>query len=157
RIVLSGDTLHLDGLAKMRDAGVVPTAMAERLAHLVPEEKVERSLYFADVGEALIHGHPKDWQASKNRVIYYHCPDNEHTRAFGHEIGTPGKTYTLIEGLPAAQLAPLRIVAALGELGFFSPAFLAECTFRGRLRDVAAGEVLCSAGATESRDILTVL
>ncbi len=157
RIVVSGDTLHLDGLTKMRDAGVIPSAMAEHLSSLVPNEKVEHTLYFADVGESIIHGHPKDWKDSKNHVVYYHCPDNEHTRGFGHEIGTPGKTYTLIDGLPAAQLAPLRIVTAMGELGFFSPSFLAECAFRGRLRDIAAGEVLCESGATESRDVLTVI
>lgn len=146
RIVVSGDTIHLEGLAKMREAGVVPDAMAERLQNLIPAEKVERALYFADVGESLIHGHPKDWQTSKNNVVYYHCPDNEHTRAFSHEIGSPGKMYTLIPGLSAAMLAPQRITSALGELGFFSPAFLSECMFRGRLREVAAGEHLARAG-----------
>ncbi len=158
RIVVSGDTLHLDGLAKMREAGAVPTAMADHLSQLVPDEKVPRSLFFADVGEALIHGHPKDWQKSANHVVYYHCPDNEHTRGFGHEIGTPGKVYTLIEGLSPAALAPQRIVAALGEMGFFSPAFLAEALFRGRLREVAAGTALATAGeASGVRDALTVI
>ncbi len=158
RIVVSGDTLHLDGLAKMRDAGVVPSEMADRLARLVPDEKVPRSLFFTDVGEALIHGHPKDWQKSANHVVYYHCPDNEHTRGFGHEIGTPGKVYTLVDGLPATALAPQRIVAALGEMSFFSPAFLAEGLFRGRLREIPAGGVLATTGeASGLRDTLTVI
>ena len=158
RIVLSGDTIHLEGLAKMREAGVVPDAMAERLQNLVPQERVERTLYFADVGESLIHGHPKDWQTTKNNVVYYHCPDNEHTRAFGHEVGSPGKMYTLIPGLTASALAPQRITSALGELGFFSPAFLAECMFRGRLREVAAGEALSRRGEPGGlRETLTVI
>ncbi len=158
RIVVSGDTIHLDGLDKIRAAGVVPPEMADRLSRLVPEEKVPRSLFFADVGEALIHGHPKDWQKSANHVVYYHCPDNEHTRGFGHEIGTPGKVYALLEGLPAAAIAPQRIVAALGEMSFFSPAFLAEGLFRGRLREIPAATVLALAGDTSSlRDMLTVI
>ena len=53
---------------------------------MVLDTRRQRHVYFCDVGESIIHGHPKDWVDHDNRVVYYHCPDNEYTRSFNREL-----------------------------------------------------------------------
>ncbi len=146
RVQISGDTMHHEGLDKMHAAGVIDAEVHRRMKNLVPEQKVDGGVYLADVGEAIIHGHPKDWKENPNRVLYYHCPDNDHTRSFGKEIAEPGHTYTFIEAPSMHPAVPGRLLHALKFLDLQDPAWFANILFRGRSRKAAAGEVLIAAG-----------
>ena len=80
-VVISGDTLHHEGLEKLHQEGLLPQQHLDRMKHLVPDTRRQRHVYFCDVGESIIHGHPKDWVDHDNRVVYYHCPTtNTHAR-----------------------------------------------------------------------------
>lgn len=144
-IGISGDTLHLDGVTKALDAGAISTALATRMREFVPPQPNPNGLYFADVGESLIHGHPKDWADNPNRVVYYHCPDNDHTRGFRHEVATPGKVYPLVPAPPTSELVRHRIAMALAPLAPESD-WLDEAVRSTTLRPVAAGELVLDAG-----------
>ncbi len=145
RAQISGDTMHHEGLDKMQAAGVIDASVYERMRHLVPDKKVADAVYLADVGEAIIHGHPKDWQDNPNRLLYYHCPDNEHTRSFGRELAVPGTCYPLIDAPRLHPALPGRLLHALRFLELDDPAWLANMLFRGRVRRREAGEVLAAA------------
>jgi CRP-like cAMP-binding protein/glyoxylase-like metal-dependent hydrolase (beta-lactamase superfamily II) len=151
RVQISGDTMHHEGLEAMRKEGVIDDDTFAQLRALVPEQKQEGALFFADVGESIIHGHPKDWQSNANRVLYYHCPDNDHTRSFGHEIAAPGESHTLV---PAAKLHPAlpgRLLRALAFLDLQDPGWLSTLLHCGRMRAVEAGTVLVQAGQPGDR------
>ncbi len=145
RVQISGDTMHHDGLDEMRKAGVIDDPVHRELRALVPTSKDDNALFFADVGEAIIHGHPKDWQDNPNRVLYYHCPDNEHTRSFGHPIAVPGHNETLVEAPRLHASVPVRLLAALAAFDL-DPGQLATFLHTGRARRVEANAVLGRAG-----------
>ena len=143
-VQISGDTMHHDGLDKMRSEGILPADKYEQMRHLIPNAKADNALYLADVGEAIIHGHPQDWQDNPNRILYYHCSDNEHTRSFGHDLAVPGAVYRQLETQRLHPAVPGRLLAALAFLDFKDPAWLANILFRGRTRPVSTGEILVS-------------
>ena len=58
----------------LHQEGLLPQQHHDRMKHLVPDTRRQRHVYFCDVGESIIHGHPKDWVDHDNRVVYYHCP-----------------------------------------------------------------------------------
>jgi CRP-like cAMP-binding protein len=138
--------MHHEGLVEMRQAGVLTEDVYEQMRHLVPDAAVDGALYLTDVGEAIIHGHPKDWQDNPNSVLYYHCPDNEHTRSFGHELAVPGKSLTFIEAGTIHPATPARLVNALGFLDISDPGWFATILFQGRSRGAEPGEVLIERG-----------
>ncbi len=146
-VQISGDTMSHDGIAELCARGVISEATHERMRALVPARLDQNAIFFADVGEALIHGHPKDWQENPNRVLYYHCPDNDHTQSFGREIAAPGSLHTLIEAPRLHPAVPSRVLRALSFLDVRDPRWFAELLHRGRLRSAGAGEVLAAAGA----------
>lgn len=143
-VQISGDTMHHEGLDRMKADGILTADRHKQMLNLVPQRKKKGSLFFADVGEAIIHGHPKDWQNNKNEVLYYHCPDNEHTRSFGKPLAELAATYTLIETPRIHPVTPARILSALSFLDFKDPAWLTQILFRGHSRTVKAGALLCS-------------
>ncbi len=156
-IQISGDTMNHEGLDRMKAEGVLTDERYQQLRHLVPDALRGDTLYFADVGEAIIHGHPKDWQANPNRVLYYHCPDNDHTRSFGREIAVPGQVETLVEARRLHPAVPGRLLTALRFLDIDEPSWLASVLFRGRTRTAEAGDVLVAEGAAEAGSTFSVI
>ena len=154
RAQISGDTMHHEGLDKMRAENVLSTDAFAELKHLVPDEKVDDAVYLADVGEALIHGNPKDWQGNPNRLLYYHCADDTRLRSFGHDVAEPGKTYTFIERSTLHSSVPGRLLHALRFLDLSDPAWLAMLLKGGRLRTAAVGDALVEKGATTSFSVI---
>ncbi len=157
RVQISGDTMHHDGLDKMRAAGVIDEETFVKMRHLIPDAKVDDAVYLADVGEAIIHGHPKDWQGNPNHVMYYHCPENDHTRSFGHIIAEPGKLYPLVEAPTIHPATPGRLLHALAFLELSDPTWLSTILFRGRTRKAEAGEVLIQAGQAHAASAFSVI
>ena len=146
RIQISGDTMHHDGLAKMREAGVLTEQKYLEMRDLVPSTKVEHTLFLSDVGEAIIHGHPKDWYGNPNQIVYYHCPDNEHTRGFGHHVAVPGETHALVKPASLHPAIPARLLRALKFLDFTDAGWFAAILHHGRTRRVDTGTVLFKHG-----------
>jgi CRP-like cAMP-binding protein len=151
RVQISGDTIGHEGLDDMRTAGVLDAETHKRMRQLVPASKVDRALYFADVGEAIIHGHPRDWQGNPNRILYYHCPDDERTRGFGHELAQAGTRHVLVEAQRFHPSVPARLLHALAFLDFRDPEWLATFLHRGRTRRAEAGEILVRPGDPADR------
>jgi CRP-like cAMP-binding protein len=145
-IQISGDTMNHDGLDAMKKERVLSRERYEQLRHLVPDKKHGKSLFFADVGEAIIHGHPSDWQDNPNQVLYYHCPDNEHTRSFGRHIAVPGESRVLVDAPQLHPSVPGRLLSALRFLDIDEPSWLSSILFSGRSRAAAAGEILVAEG-----------
>ncbi|MBI3179333.1 MAG: cyclic nucleotide-binding domain-containing protein [Deltaproteobacteria bacterium] len=154
---ISGDTMHHEGLDKMKEAGVLSAEEHARMRELVPAARVEGAVFLADVGEAMIHGHPKDWQGNPNRVLYYHCPDNDHTRGFGHELATPGQILALTPARPLHPVTPVRLLNALRFLEVKDPRWLATLLFAGRVRQAAAGDVLARQGEPGSETLTLIV
>jgi CRP-like cAMP-binding protein len=154
-VQISGDTMHHDGLDKMHAEGVLDEETWRRMKSLVPAERVENAHYFADVGEALIHGHPKDWAGNPNHMLYYHCADNDHTRSFGQEIAVPGRLMPLVEATPVHPATPGRLLSALRFLDMNDPGWFQSILFRGQVRKVEPGEILAKAGG--AGDTFTVV
>lgn len=141
---ISGDTLHHDGLDAMCARGAMDEARRDALKGLVPRDAIPDALFFNDVGEAIIHGHPKDWQGNPNRVVYYHCPNNEHTRSFGHAVADPGDLYVLAESPRIHPSFPGRLVEALGFLRIHEPKWLSRLLYQGRALSLREGEVIAA-------------
>lgn len=145
---ISGDTMHHEGLDKMLAAQILPADVHEKMRHIIPEQRVDNATYFSDVGEAIIHGHPKDWAGNPNRVVYYHCPENDHTRSFGHQVAQPGELFSFIEARTIHPATPGRLLNALKTLELDDPAWFSAILFQGQSRRVNAGEVLLQEGGT---------
>ena len=116
------------------------------MKHLVPPKTDQNSLYFCDVGESLIHGHPNDWQTNPNRVVYYHCPDNTHTRSFGRELAVPGQTVSLAPNTPHVKGAPPRLMNALRFLNLTSPHWQNRLIEEGTLSEFDTGAMITRRG-----------
>lgn len=151
RMTITGDTLDHDGLTKMVDAGAITDIERQRMLDVIPREKHPNAVFYADVGESLIHGHPKDWSNNPNSIVYYHCPDNEHTRAFEHQVATPGMRHVLVPGRGARALAPSRLMRALSPLGSEEPEALVEDLANSQVRRLNEGERLVGSGEATSR------
>lgn len=146
QVQISGDTMHHEGLDTMLEGGVLDADVHHAMRNLVPASKVDGAMYFADVGEAIIHGHPKDWANNPNDVIYYHCPDDEHTRSFGKRLAVPGHVDSLIEARKLHPATPGRLLSALRFLDIHEPGWVAALLHQGRQRHVESGEVLGDKG-----------
>jgi CRP-like cAMP-binding protein/glyoxylase-like metal-dependent hydrolase (beta-lactamase superfamily II) len=156
-VMISGDTMHHDGLDEMKSAGVLTEEAYEQMRHLVPDASVDGAVYLTDVGEAIIHGHPKDWQGNPNSILYYHCPDNEHTRSFGHDLAVPGKAMTLIEAGSLHPATPARLLNALRFLDISDPGWFATILFQGTSRTADPGDVLVAAGQTDASSFAVIV
>ena len=142
RIQISGDTMGHDGLDRMHGEGVLTFEQHRAMKHLVPNERQENSLYLADVGEAIIHGHPKDWAGNPNNIVYYHCADSPATRAHGHRVGDPGESLELIIPRSVHPLVPARLLDALRAFAGDDPGWITQLLYRGHVREAAPGAVL---------------
>jgi hypothetical protein len=143
---ISGDTLHHAGLDKMHQEGTLSSPRWAAMKDRIPQQALPNRLYLADVGEALIHGHPQDWANNPNNVVYYHCPDSAHTRSFNHPIAQPGAVYSLLEAPQTSTILPARLLRALQSLQIDSPATLSHLLHAGITRTYAAGETVACAG-----------
>ena len=119
------------------------------MKHLVPDTRHQRHVYFCDVGESIIHGHPKDWAEHDNRVVYYHCPDNEYTRSFSRELAIPGKTLNILSPRRLHPMIPLRVQSALSHLGLNDESLHVALAMAASVEMAAVGENLCTQ-STES-------
>ncbi|MEE2959659.1 MAG: MBL fold metallo-hydrolase [Myxococcota bacterium] len=146
-IVISGDTLDRESIDKLASEDIIPNDYINGMKHLIPEEKVERTLFLHDVGEAIIHGHPKDHASNPNQVVYYHCPDNEYTRSFGKEIAQPGRTFVMLEPRKVHPIVPQRVITALNHLHPVESQWLSPLLFAGRMRHVNRGYQIKNAEA----------
>lgn len=151
RVQISGDTMHHEGLDKMYAEGILTPEHYNAMRRLVPDKKVDDAYFFADVGEAIIHGHPRDWAKNPNRMLYYHCPDNEHTRSFGQNLAMPGQTLTLVEPRKLHPATPGRLLSALRFLDWRDPGWFQTLLFRGTTRTAEAGEMLVDEGQENVR------
>lgn len=146
KVLISGDTLHHEGLDDYYKAGVITDDIYQRMRALVPNSKAPHDLYCCDVGESIIHGHPGDWSDNPNRILYYHCPDNEHIRSFGRELAIPGQTVELIENARMVRATPPRLLEALAFLDVDSPAWVQRFIDEGTLLTFQSGDVVASTG-----------
>lgn len=146
RVQISGDTMHHEGLDRMHTDGVLSADHYRAMRSLVPNTRVDNAYYFADVGEAIIHGHPQDWADNPNRLLYYHCADSEHTRGFGKPLAAPGRELTLIEPRKLHPATPGRLLNALRFLDWRDPSWFQTLLFRGRTRTAETGEILVAEG-----------
>jgi CRP-like cAMP-binding protein len=146
-IQISGDTLHHEGLDKMYKAGVLNKETFTRMRHLVPKKKQKQALYFADVGEAIIHGHPKDWHKNPNDVVYYHCADNQQTRRYGHAVAAPGQLFPTITAQKIHPSVPPRLLKALSFLDVEDQGLFTSLLFAGRVETAQKNAVLQTKGA----------
>ncbi|MBT6434400.1 MAG: cyclic nucleotide-binding domain-containing protein [Deltaproteobacteria bacterium] len=155
-VTISGDTLHHDGLDKLKIDGILPEEHFQRMRNLVPETRNQNHCYFCDVGESIIHGHPKDFVNNDNRVIYYHCPENEYTRSFGRELAQPGRTITVVEPRKMHPVTPLRILKAMKHLGLDESKCMTSILYGGKTRHVGDGDLLLD-GSPEDRETLSIV
>ncbi len=153
---ISGDTMHHEGLDDLKKAGILSKETHKEMRNLIPRKKVADALYFSDVGESIIHGHPKDWKDNPNDVRYYHCPDNEHTRSFGHELAVPGHSVSLIKASTLHPATPARLLSALRFLKISDPGWFATILFHGYSRTVEPGDILAAKGK-RGDDAFTVI
>lgn len=155
-VTISGDTLHHDGLDKLKADGILADEHFQRMRQLVPEARNQNHCYFCDVGESIIHGHPKDFVNNDNRVIYYHCPENEYTRSFGRELAQPGRTITVVEPRKMHPVTPLRVLNAMKHLGLDESKCMTSILFGGKTRYVGDGDVLLE-GEPLDREMLSIV
>lgn len=155
-VTISGDTLHHDGLEKLKTDGILTDHHYSRMRHLVPESRDDKHVYFCDVGESIIHGHPKDFADNDNRVVYYHCPDNEYTRSFGRELAQPGRTVTIVEPRKMHPITPLRVLNAMRHLGLDESKAMTSFLFGGKMQHAGDGDLLLR-GKAQSNEKLTVI
>ena len=156
-IIVSGDTLHHEGLDKLRAENIVDSSYIDYMRQIVPDTRLDNSIYFCDTGEAIIHGHPKDYADNPNRVVYYHCPDNEYTRSFGKEVANPGRTYSLIEPRRIHPVTPVRILTALSHFGIEHPVWLSSILYGGSVRHLSEGALLRSEDAPPNDDLAVLV
>ena len=145
-LVISGDTLHHEGLKELHEAGVINDDICQQMMNLVPQSTKDDTLYFCDVGESIIHGHPSDWAENPNRVLYYHCPDSEHTRSFGRELASPGQTIELIENAAMVRATPPRLMLALDFLNVEDPKWLNRFIDEGKITEFKTEQLLVRTG-----------
>lgn len=159
RMQISGDTLHHEGLDNLRSQGVISSDKHASMHSLIPSRRMDNTLFFADVGEALIHGHPKDWAGNPNKVMYYHCPSNDRTRSYGHPVTDPGDHRTLIATRTLEPLASARLLNALRPLEIDDPAWLRTLLNNGRFRNATPKQKLVveGNGAGESCRVSVIL
>ncbi len=155
RVQISGDTMHHEGLDSMHADGVIGDAQHKAMRDLVPGSRIDNAYFFADVGEAMIHGHPKDWAENPNRMLYYHCADSEHTRSFGCDLAMPGQSMTLVEPRKLHPATPGRLLSALRFMDWRDPSWFQTLLFRGHSRTAEAGEILVAEG--QDNRILSVI
>ena len=153
-VVISGDTLHHEGLEKLHQEGLLPQQHLDRMKHLVPDTRRQRHVYFCDVGESIIHGHPKDWVDHDNRVVYYHCPDNEYTRSFNRELAIPGKTLNILSPRRLHPMIPLRVQSVLSHLGLDNESLHIALAMAASVEMAAVGEHLCTHETTQDLFII---
>ena len=155
-VTISGDTLHHDGLDKLKADGILADEHYKRMRNLVPETRNNNHAYFCDVGESIIHGHPKDFANNDNRVIYYHCPENEYTRSFGRELAQPGRTITVVEPRKMHPVTPLRILNAMQHLGLDESKTMTSILFGGKTKHAGDGDILLE-GETTNKETLSII
>ncbi|MEE2962367.1 MAG: cyclic nucleotide-binding domain-containing protein, partial [Myxococcota bacterium] len=154
---ISGDSLHREGLDHLRNNGLISDEIYRHMRYLVPNKKIDNSLFYCDVGESIIHGHPKDWAENPNEVVYYHCADNSFTRSFGKEIAVPGYTRSIVEPRKMHPSIPTKVLHALRFLDIKDPAWLSTILFRGQTRHAAPGERLAKAGQRAPNTITVIV
>ena len=152
QIQISGDTLHHAGLHKFMKEEVISSARGQQMLQLIPTQRHPASLFFADVGEAHIHGHPSDWQRNPNDIIYYHCPDMPYNRSFGHPVTAAGQHHILIQEPRITTLTSARLLRALRFLDITDPSWLHAILQQGRHSTHHAGEML-QERATKTTDL----
>ena len=157
QLVISGDTLHHEGLLELQQKGIITRDKCTEMLELVPRSKNNGALFFCDVGESIIHGHPSDWSDNPNQVLYYHCPDNAHTRSFGRELATPGKAIELIENAPMIRSAPPRLMVALSFLDITDPQWLNRFLEHSQTIEYTTNEILVRAGDPISQFLCVVV
>lgn len=148
RITLTGDTLDFDGLDKMKDAGVITGDERDAMHAVIPDQRLDDAVFYADVGESLIHGHPKDWSDNPNDIHYYHCPETEHTQSFNHPVARAGQAHIMVPGPDAQTLAASRLLHALAPLESEEPGRVTEDLLASATRSLDAGDTLVAAGET---------
>ncbi len=156
-IQVSGDTIHHAGLDEMLQCGILNQNMFQSLRNLIPSKRIENSTYFADVGESIIHGHPKDWEGNPNDILYYHCPDNAHTRSFGHRLAEPGQLITHITPRPLHPAIPARLLRALKFLEVDDPAWFSAMLFKGKTRTISSQSILAHEGEQDPRSMFSII
>ncbi len=139
---ISGDQMHHAGLLQMRQRGQLSAARYDRMRQLVPATREPDSLYFVDVGEALIHGHPGDFTRNPNNIHFYHCPDNAYTRSFERPVAAAGDLHVLIEEPRRCALPPARLWQALQVLDLQDPTWLGQIVHGGHWRTLRTGECI---------------
>ncbi|MEL7305006.1 MAG: cyclic nucleotide-binding domain-containing protein [Myxococcota bacterium] len=132
----------------MKDAGVITGDERDAMHAVIPDQRLDDAVFYADVGESLIHGHPKDWSDNPNDIHYYHCPETEHTQSFNHPVARAGQAHIMVPGPDAQTLAASRLLHALAPLESEEPGRVTEDLLASATRSLDAGDTLVAAGET---------
>ena len=151
QIQISGDTLHHRGIDEMAQLGILPSKQHSELRSLIPNCEVPHALYLADVGGPPIHGEPKDWAGNPNRIMYYHCPDNDVTRSFGHCVINPGDRHVMHASPQHSLEVPTTLKEALVFLSLDDTRWLNVLLHLGEVVTIPIGGSIAEVLGTEHK------
>jgi CRP-like cAMP-binding protein len=146
-IVYSSDTIHFEGLEKMREAQAISPQHEERMRNLV---RGDERLAIIDGGGRPIHGVPSDFAAlakahPETEFLYFHvAPDK--VEAGPWSVATPGWSRTLLPGKSLPQPLVLKILKTLKLLEISDPAWINVLLSQGEVVEVARGVEVVSQG-----------
>ncbi|MEW6778194.1 MAG: cyclic nucleotide-binding domain-containing protein [Bdellovibrionota bacterium] len=143
RVYFSGDTLHFKGLDDMKAKGFLTPERDQQL-----REFLRRSwdLCVLDGGGGAIHMEPQDFANSELRICITHRSSFDGSLGPNTHVAKSGET---VEIVPAQPVHPYHAQAILEALQLFDVkdrTWIDVLMARGRLREVAPGEVVVEEG-----------
>ncbi len=95
-IAISGDNQSIEDMKKMLAENVISNERYDKMINLYQDDV---DIFFADGGEGIIHGNPKDVLQSKaGRVIFFHLDKLPAEFNATFSIASAGKRYVVIQG-----------------------------------------------------------
>jgi CRP-like cAMP-binding protein/glyoxylase-like metal-dependent hydrolase (beta-lactamase superfamily II) len=146
-VVYSSDTIHFEGLERMRAAGAISDQHAERMRSLV---RGGERLAIVDGGGRPIHGVPADFAElarahPETEILFFHvAPDKVAPGPWG--VATPGWSRTLLPGKELPQSLVLKILKTLKLLELSDPAWINVLLSQGEVVEVPRGVEVVSQG-----------
>jgi hypothetical protein len=146
-IVYSSDTIHFDGLARMREAGAISAQHEERMRGLV---RGGERLAIVDGGGRPIHGVPSDFTATakahpETELLFFHVAP-EKVEEGPWSVARPGWSRTLLPGKSLPQPLVLKILKTLKLLEISDPAWINVLLSQGEVVEVPRGVEVVSQG-----------
>jgi len=146
-VVYSSDTIHFEGLARMREAQAISAQHEERMRNLV---RGGERLAIVDGGGRPIHGVPSDFAPlakahPETELLYFHvAPDKVEDGPWS--VATPGWSRTLLPGKSLPQPLVLKILKTLKLLEISDQAWINVLLSQGEVVEVPRGVEVVSQG-----------